>query len=264
MCQTRCIFLGQPLTTPLGGFIVGLLLSYYFSDIAEYRNRPIFVYINSCGGAIMAGLSIYDTIMKIKERVYTTGLGIVASTSTLVLIAGAYSFRYAAPNSRIMIHQPRARIRHEAAWRFVRNAEFVTQLRKHLLHCYAMRTPQHEPFIDRALDVYTFMSPEEAINFGLVDRIGLANWAPNKEDPPFEIPEEGNEGFELAPPMVLEAGRISRRIRLENPKLKVKRIVGVSYLDELREYEKQLRKQKEIELRRQKRERKEEERDEEE
>nr|YP_009918006.1 ATP-dependent Clp protease proteolytic subunit [Gnetum luofuense]QLO81981.1 ATP-dependent Clp protease proteolytic subunit [Gnetum luofuense]BDI62939.1 ATP-dependent Clp protease proteolytic subunit [Gnetum hainanense] len=227
MSITRCLFLGQAITTNIAGLLLTTLHYYYFTDVAEYRNRTIFFYINSCGGALVPGLGIFDAMLQLKEIIYTIGLGIVASTATLLLSGGTYSFRYTAPHNRVLIHQPRAFLRDVPAWLFIKNAYFVQQLRKLVVQCYCMRTPQNAEFIEKSLDVYTFMSPEEALDFGLVDRIGVPRWRPNMEEPPFEFPEEGNEGFEIVPELFLQQGRRARRRRRKNPNPKVKRLVLV-------------------------------------
>lgn len=225
MSITRCLFLGQAITHNIAGLLLGTLHYYYFADISEYRNRTIFFYINSCGGALVPGLGIFDAMLQLKETIHTIGLGIVASTSTLLLSAGTYSFRHTAPNNRVMVHQPRAFLRDVPAWLFIKNAYFVQQLRKLVVQCYCTRTPQSAEFIEKALDVYTFMSPQEAIDFGLVDRIGLPKWEPYIEEPPFEIPEEGNEGFEIVPYTILQQGKRAKKRRQKNPNPKVKRLV---------------------------------------
>nr|YP_010452868.1 ATP-dependent Clp protease proteolytic subunit [Ephedra funerea]YP_010453336.1 ATP-dependent Clp protease proteolytic subunit [Ephedra nevadensis]YP_010453738.1 ATP-dependent Clp protease proteolytic subunit [Ephedra torreyana]YP_010453872.1 ATP-dependent Clp protease proteolytic subunit [Ephedra trifurca]YP_010454006.1 ATP-dependent Clp protease proteolytic subunit [Ephedra viridis]QXG18973.1 ATP-dependent Clp protease proteolytic subunit [Ephedra californica]QXG17240.1 ATP-dependent Clp len=213
MSRTRCIFLGQPVDEDIGSIFVGILLYLFIDDIRKGKSRQIFMYINSCGGAILPGLSIFDIMLQLRETIHTIGLGLVASTATLVLSAGTFGFRNTGPHSRIMIHQPRASLRDGPAWLFAKDAFFVQQLRKMIVQCYCLRTPQFEELIENALDKNTYMSPEEAVDFGLVDRIALPMWEPNKEEPPFEIPEEGNEGFGLIPNHVLEEARRARKIR---------------------------------------------------
>nr|YP_001876601.1 ATP-dependent Clp protease proteolytic subunit [Welwitschia mirabilis]ABY26814.1 ATP-dependent clp protease proteolytic subunit [Welwitschia mirabilis]AMA21026.1 clp protease proteolytic subunit [Welwitschia mirabilis] len=206
MTVQRCVFMFGPLTEEGGGVILATLFYYFFNDVAEYRNRPVFVYINSLGGAFMMGLTIHDTMILIKERVFTIALGMVASTGTLTLTAGTRGIRHAAPNSLIMLHQPSADLDNTSASEFVKESEEVNQLRRKMVQSYAIRTGHSEQFIDICLDKPLFMSPRTAWNLNLVDNVFVPKWELNIEDPPFKIPTDGRGIFGIVPYTYLRKG----------------------------------------------------------
>jgi len=137
---------------------------------AEDPKKDIFFYINSPGGIVTSGLSIYDTMQYIGPDVVTICMGQAASMGSLLLTAGAAGKRYSLPNSRIMIHQPSGGCRGQATDIEI-HAREILDLRKRLNNIYVKHTGKELSEIEKAMERDNFMSPEEAKAFGLIDRI---------------------------------------------------------------------------------------------
>ncbi len=137
---------------------------------AEDPKKDIFFYINSPGGIVTSGLSIYDTMQYIGPDVVTICLGQAASMGSLLLTAGAAGKRYSLPNSRIMIHQPSGGCRGQATDIEI-HAREILDLRKRLNNIYVKHTGKELAEVEKAMERDNFMSPEEAKAFGLIDRI---------------------------------------------------------------------------------------------
>lgn len=164
--QERIIFLGQEVTDGLANRIVAYML-YLDSDDP---NKPIYLYINSPGGSVTAGLAIYDTMQYIKADVITICLGLAASMGSFLLAAGTKGKRLALPNSRIMIHQPMGGTRGQATDIEIEAKEILrvrTQLNNMLVEC----TGQSLEKIEKDTDRDYFMSAEEAKEYGLIDQV---------------------------------------------------------------------------------------------
>lgn len=164
--QERIIFLGQEVTDGLANRIVAYML-YLDSDDP---NKPIYLYINSPGGSVTAGLAIYDTMQYIKADVITICLGLAASMGSFLLAAGTKGKRLALPNSRIMIHQPMGGARGQATDIEI-EAKEILRVRSVLNNMLAERTGQTLEKIEKDTDRDYFMSAEEAKEYGLIDQV---------------------------------------------------------------------------------------------
>ena len=164
--QERIIFLGQEVTDALANRIVAYML-YLDSDDP---NKPIYLYINSPGGSVTAGLAIYDTMQYIKADVITICLGLAASMGSFLLAAGTKGKRLALPNSRIMIHQPMGGTRGQATDIEI-EAKEILRVRTVLNNMLAERTGQSLEKIEKDTDRDYFMSAEEAKEYGLIDQV---------------------------------------------------------------------------------------------
>jgi ATP-dependent Clp protease, protease subunit len=166
MLKERIIFLTGEVEDHMCSVIVAQLL---FLE-SENPEKDIFMYINSPGGVVTAGLSVYDTMQYISPKVATLCIGQAASMGSLLLTAGAEGMRYATPNARIMIHQPSGGFRGQASDIEIHAAEIIA-LRLRLNNMYVKHTGQKLPIIEKAMDRDNFMSAEAAQKFGLIDEI---------------------------------------------------------------------------------------------
>jgi ATP-dependent Clp protease protease subunit len=128
------------------------------------------MYINSPGGVVTSGLSIYDTMQYIRPKVSTLCVGQAASMGSLLLAAGAKDMRFSLPNSRIMVHQPSGGFRGQASDIEI-HAREVLELKRRLNEIYQKHTGQDLEVIERALDRDYFMTPQSAKEWGLIDNI---------------------------------------------------------------------------------------------
>jgi ATP-dependent Clp protease protease subunit len=166
LLKERIIFLTGEVEDHMCSLIVAQLL---FLE-SENPDKDIFMYINSPGGVVTSGLSVYDTMHYIKPDVATLCIGQAASMGSLLLTAGAAKKRYATPNARIMIHQPSGGFRGQASDIEIHAAEIIN-LRRRLNDMYVTHTGQKLPVIEKAMDRDNFMSAEAALKFGLIDEI---------------------------------------------------------------------------------------------
>ncbi|MCL2930956.1 MAG: ATP-dependent Clp protease proteolytic subunit, partial [Trichodesmium sp. MAG_R03] len=160
------IFLGQEVTDGLANRIVAYML-YLDSDDP---NKPIYLYINSPGGSVTAGLAIYDTMQYIKADIITICLGLAASMGSFLLAAGTKGKRLALPNSRIMIHQPMGGTRGQATDIEI-EAKEILRVRSELNNMLAERTGKSLEKIEKDTDRDYYMSAEEAKEYGLIDQV---------------------------------------------------------------------------------------------
>ncbi len=137
---------------------------------AENPKKEIAMYINSPGGLVTSGLAIYDTMQYIRPAVQTLCIGQAASAASLLLCAGAKGQRYSLPNSRILVHQPSASYRGQAT-EIARHAQEIVKLKRRLNEIYAKHTGQNVEAVEKALDRDTYMTPEEARSFGILDEV---------------------------------------------------------------------------------------------
>ncbi|MCG5061745.1 MAG: ATP-dependent Clp protease proteolytic subunit [Limnoraphis sp. WC205] len=164
--QERIIFLGQEVTDGLANRIVASML-YLDSDDP---NKPIYLYINSPGGSVTAGMAIYDTMQYIKSDVVTICVGLAASMGAFLLASGTPGKRLALPHARIMIHQPMGGTRGQATDIEIEARE-ILRIRSLLNSILAERTNQSIEKIEKDTDRDYFLSAEEARNYGLVDQV---------------------------------------------------------------------------------------------
>ena len=166
--QERIIFLGQEVSDGIANRIVALLL-YLDSDDP---NKPIYLYINSPGGSVTAGMAIYDTMQYIKSEVITICVGLAASMGSFLLAAGTPGKRLALPHARIMIHQPLGGTggRRQAPDIEI-EANEILRIRAQLNQLLADQCGQSLEKIEKDTDRDYFMSAEEAKEYGLIDKV---------------------------------------------------------------------------------------------
>ena len=166
LLKDRIVFLNGAVDDNVASIMTAQLL---FLE-AENPKKDISFYINSPGGVVTAGLAIYDTMQYIRPKVATMCFGQACSMGSLLLSAGAPGMRYALPNSRIMIHQPSGGFQGQAADVEI-HAREILQLRERLNLIYGKHTGKKLADIEKAMDRDRFMSPDEALKFGLIDKV---------------------------------------------------------------------------------------------
>ena len=168
LLKERVVFLVGPVNDASANLVVAQLL---FLE-AENPDKDIYFYINSPGGSVTAGLSIYDTMQFIKPDVATLCMGQAASMGAFLLTAGAKGKRSALPNSRVMIHQPMGGFQGQASDIAI-HAKEILSLRSKLNEIMAHHTGQPVDRIERDTDRDNFLSAAEAVEYGLIDRVLL-------------------------------------------------------------------------------------------
>lgn len=166
LLKERIIFL----TGEVHDHVTSLICAQLLFLESENPNKPISFYINSPGGVVTAGLSVYDTMQYIKPEIHTVCIGQAASMGSLLLTAGQNGHRYSLPNSRIMIHQPSGGARGQATDIEIQARE-ILRLRENLNNMYVRHTGQKLDVIEKAMERDNFMSSEEAKKFGLIDHV---------------------------------------------------------------------------------------------
>jgi ATP-dependent Clp protease protease subunit len=166
LLKERVIFLVGPINDGMANLIVAQLL---FLE-SENPDKDINLYINSPGGSVSAGMAVYDTMQFIKPDVSTLCTGLAASMGSFLLAAGAKGKRYCLPNSRVMIHQPSGGFQGQASDIEI-HAREVLYLKKRLNEMLAKHTGQPIEQIERDSDRDRFMGAEEAVKYGLIDRV---------------------------------------------------------------------------------------------
>ena len=166
LLKERIVFLVGPINDNIASLATAQLL---FLE-SENPKKEIYLYINSPGGLVTAGLGVYDTIQYIKSDVSTLCIGQAASMGSFLLAAGKKGKRYSLPNSRIMVHQPSAGFQGQATDIEI-HANEVLSLKKRLNEIYAKHTGQSVSEIKNALERDNFMTPENAKEFGLIDQV---------------------------------------------------------------------------------------------
>ena len=166
LLKERVIFLVGPVTDASANLVVAQLL---FLE-AENPDKDIFFYINSPGGSVTAGLSIYDTMQFIKPDVSTLCMGQAASMGAFLLTAGAKGKRFALPNSRVMIHQPLGGFQGQVSDIAI-HAKEILSIREKLNRIMSEHTGQPIERIERDTDRDNFLSAQEAVDYGLIDKM---------------------------------------------------------------------------------------------
>jgi ATP-dependent Clp protease protease subunit len=164
--RERIIFLSEEVDDGIANAIVAYLL---YLD-SEDQGKPIYLYINSPGGSVTAGMAIYDTMQHIKSEVVTICVGLAASMGAFLLAAGSKGKRLALPHARIMIHQPLGGTRGQATDIEIEARE-ILRIREQLNHILADRTGQPLDKIAKDTDRDFFMSAQEAKEYGLIDSV---------------------------------------------------------------------------------------------
>lgn len=166
LLRDRIIFVSGPIEDNSANLIIAQLL---FLE-SENPEKDIYLYINSPGGVISSGLAIYDTMQFIKPDVATLCLGQAASMGAVLLAAGAAKKRFSLPNSRIMIHQPLGGAQGQAADIEIMAKEII-RLKQRMNEIMTKHTGQTLEKIEKDTDRNNFMSPEEALEYGIIDEI---------------------------------------------------------------------------------------------
>ena len=166
MLKERIIFLGGPVHDGMSSLICAQLL---FLE-AENPSKEIAMYINSPGGVVTSGLSIYDTMQYIRPKVSTLVIGQAASMGSLLLTAGEKGMRFSLPNSRVMVHQPSGGYQGQATDIMI-HARETEKLKLRLNQIYVKHTGQDLATVEAALERDNFMSAEDAKAWGLIDEI---------------------------------------------------------------------------------------------
>lgn len=165
--RERIIFLAEEVDDGIANAIVAYML---YLD-SEDSSKPIYLYINSPGGSVTAGMAIYDTMQHIKSEVVTICVGLAASMGAFLLAAGTKGKRLALPHSRIMIHQPLGGVGRRQATDIQIEATEILRVRKLLNEILAERTGKSIEQIEKDTDRDYFMSAQEAVEYGLIDRV---------------------------------------------------------------------------------------------
>ncbi len=166
--RERIIFLGRGINDGLANQIVAVML---YLD-SEDPGKPIYLYINSPGGSVTAGMAIYDTMQHIKSDVVTICVGLAASMGAFLLAAGTKGKRLALPHSRIMIHQPLGGVQgRRQATDIEIEAKEILRIRDQLNRIMAHHTSQPLEKIEKDTDRDFFMSAEEAKEYGIIDQV---------------------------------------------------------------------------------------------
>jgi ATP-dependent Clp protease protease subunit len=166
LLKERIIFLTGPIFDEVASVVCAQLL--YLES--ENPKKDIAFYINSPGGVVSAGLAIYDTMQYVRPDVSTVCIGQAASAGSLLLVAGTPGKRFALPNAKVMVHQPSGGYQGQATDIAI-HAEEILATRARLNEIYAKHTGQKLDAIEKAMDRDTFMTPEEAVGFGVVDSV---------------------------------------------------------------------------------------------
>lgn len=166
LLKERIVFLVGPVTDESANLVVAQML---FLE-SENPDKDIYFYINSPGGSVSAGMSIFDTMNFVKPDVSTLCIGQAASMGAFLLSAGAKGKRFALPNSRIMIHQPLGGFQGQAS-DFEIHAKNILYMKRRLNELLALHTGRSIEEIERDTDRDNFMSSEEALAYGLIDKM---------------------------------------------------------------------------------------------
>jgi len=171
LLNERIIFLGTPVDDQIANLIVAQLIHLESED----PDKDISLYINSPGGSVYAGMAIYDTMQFIKPDVSTICCGIAMSMGSLLLAGGANGKRMSLPNSRILIHQPSAGFEGQSTDIEI-HAREILKTRERIDHIYAEHTGRPIEEVHRDMERDRFFTPEQAAEYGLIDRIIEHRW----------------------------------------------------------------------------------------
>ena len=166
LLKDRIIFLGMPITDDVANLVIAQLL---FLE-AEGPEKDIHLYINSPGGEVNAGLGIYDAMQYVAPKIETICMGQAASMGAILLAAGEPGQRFALPHTRIMIHQPMAGVRGQATDIQI-HAEEILTIRQKMNEILAHHTGREVAEVEANTERDRFMSAEEALEYGIIDRI---------------------------------------------------------------------------------------------
>ncbi len=173
LLRERIIFLNGEVNDTVSALVCAQLL---FLE-AENPRKPISLYINSPGGVISSGLAMYDTLRYIKAPVHTLCMGTARSMGSFLLMAGEPGERAALPNASLHVHQPLGGFQGQASDILI-HAEEMQRTKRRVIRLYAEHCGRSEEEVERTLDRDRFMTPEEAVEWGLIDRVVVASGSP--------------------------------------------------------------------------------------
>lgn len=177
LLKERIIFVTGQVHDGMASLIVAQLLHLE----AENPKKEISMYINSPGGVVTAGLSIYDTMQYIRPKISTLVVGQAASMGSVLSVAGTKGMRFSLPNSRIMVHQPSGGFQGQATDIMIHAAE-TQKVKDQLNGIYVKHTGQSLKNVEKALERDNFMSPQEALDWGHIDQIVENRSADDSDD----------------------------------------------------------------------------------
>ncbi|XP_068130300.1 ATP-dependent Clp protease proteolytic subunit, mitochondrial isoform X3 [Hyperolius riggenbachi] len=199
LLHERIICVMGPIDDTLSSLVIAQLLFLQ----SESNKKPIHMYINSPGGSVTAGLAIYDTMQYILNPICTWCVGQAASMGSLLVAAGSTGMRHSLPNSRIMIHQPSGGARGQATDIAIQ-AEEILKLKKQINEIYAKHTRQPLSLIESVMERDRYMSPTEAQEFGILDKV-LVHPPQDGEDEPELVRKSEETGTSpVSPPLPSE------------------------------------------------------------
>jgi ATP-dependent Clp protease protease subunit len=166
LLKERIIFISGPIHDGMSTLVVAQLL---FLE-AENPKKEISMYINSPGGVVSSGLSIYDTMQYVRPKIATMCVGQAASMGSLLLAAGEQGMRFCLPNSRVMVHQPSGGFQGQAS-DIALHAQEILDLKKRLNMIYVKHTNQKISSVEKALDRDNFMTPDQSLDWVIIDKI---------------------------------------------------------------------------------------------
>jgi len=166
LLKERIIFIGSP----IDDYVASLAIAQLLFLASEDPSKDIFMYINSPGGSVTAGMAIYDTMQYIKPDIATYCVGVAASMAQVLLCAGTRGKRFALPHSRILMHQPLGRTQGQATDIEIFTKEML-RIRDMLYHVIAKHTGKKYEDIKRDADRDNYMSAQEALEYGIVDHV---------------------------------------------------------------------------------------------
>jgi ATP-dependent Clp protease, protease subunit len=177
LLSERIVFVTGGINEAVASLVTAQLV--YLESVGP--KKEIWMYINSPGGYVTAGLAIYDTMQYIRPSVFTMVVGQAASMAAVLLAAGDKGHRHALPNSRIMVHQPSGGYQGQAS-DIERHARDIIATKERLNQIFVRHTGQSFEAIDEALDRDTFMTPKEALEFGIIDEVMHKRPGPGDDD----------------------------------------------------------------------------------
>ena len=166
LLKERIIFITGPINDSVSSLVCAQLL---FLE-SESKDKDIYMYINSPGGSVTAGLAMYDTMQYIKPDISTVSIGLSASAGSLLLMAGTAGKRISLPNSKIMIHQPSAGFQGQATDIEI-HAKDILDTKKRLNDLYVKHCGKDLKTVEDAMERDNYMNPDQALEFGLIDKI---------------------------------------------------------------------------------------------
>jgi ATP-dependent Clp protease protease subunit len=179
LLKERIIFINGPIHSGMSHLIVAQLLHLE----AENPSKEISMYINSPGGEVSAGLSIYDTMQYIRPKVSTLICGMAASMGSVIAIGGEKGMRFALPNSEIMVHQPSGGSQGMASDILI-SARHIEKTRERMYQLYVKHSGQEYETVQKSMDRDTWMTPEEAKDWGHIDEIVESRGKQDDKDAP--------------------------------------------------------------------------------